>query len=223
MTSSKEMNGTHGNATAKDSARLFGYARVSTNEQNLDRQLIALAEFGVPAADVFADKASGADFARPKYSELKRKLRAGDVLVVKSIDRLGRNYDEILDEWRDITKAIGADIVVIDMPLLDTRERPDGVTGALIGDIVLQLLSYVAQVEREEIHRRQAEGIAAAQARGVRFGRPRKQLPASYPAVRDAYIAGSICRNDAVASLEVSASTFYRWLRDDDAARVLFS
>ena len=137
------------------------------------------------------------------------------MLVVKSIDRLGRNYDEILEEWRFITKVLGADVVVLDMPLLDTRDRPDGVTGALIGDIVLQLLSYVAQVEREEIRRRQAEGIAAAHKRGVRFGRPRKQLPEMYPEVRDAYLAGTICRAEAVSSLEVSVSTFYRWLRDE--------
>ena len=202
---------------------MFGYARVSTVEQNLDRQLMALAEFGVSPKMIYSDKASGADFSRPKYLLLKDALAPGDVLVVKSIDRLGRNYDEILEEWRCITKVIGADIVVLDMPLLDTRERPNGVTGALIGDIVLQLLSYVAQVEREEIHRRQAEGIAAARARGVQFGRPRKKLPDTYPAVREAYLAGKICRDEAVRSLKVSVSTFYRWLRNDETTDSLLA
>jgi DNA invertase Pin-like site-specific DNA recombinase len=155
---------------------MYGYARVSSRDQNLDRQLVALAEFGVEIANVFADKASGKDFDRPEYRLLIETLADGDVVVIKSIDRLGRNYEEILAEWRTITKERKAAIVVLDMPLLDTRERRDGLTSVLIADIVLQLLSYVAQVERENIKQRQAEGIAAAQARGVRFGRSPKSV-----------------------------------------------
>lgn len=146
-------------------ATVYGYARVSSRDQNLNRQLDALSAYGVEPANVFADRASGKDFDRPQYRELLHALASGDVLVVLSIDRLGRNYSEILEEWRRITKELGAAIVVLDMPLLDTRARDCGgsdVTSTLIADIVLQLLSYVAQVERENIHRRQAEGIAAA-------------------------------------------------------------
>lgn len=140
--------------------RTYGYARVSTREQNLDRQLEALAAFGVD--EVFADKASGRDFELPEWILLMGALKEGDVLVVKSIDRLGRGYEEIIEQWRAITKEVRADVVVLDMPLLDTREDRGGVTSAFISDIVLQLLSCVAQVERESIHQRQAEGIAAA-------------------------------------------------------------
>ena len=159
-------------------ATVYGYARVSSRDQNLNRQLDALGAYGVGSENIYADHASGKDFDRPRYRELLRTLGDGDVLVVLSIDRLGRNYSEILEEWRRITKELGVAIVVLDMPLLDTRTRVSGapdVTNTLIADIVLQLLSYVAQVERENIHRRQAEGIAAARARGVRFGRPRSR------------------------------------------------
>ena len=143
-------------------ARTYGCARVSTREQNLDRQMDALAEFGVAREDIFADKANGKDFERPQWISMKKALREGDVLVVKSIDRFGRSYEEIIEQWRDITKVRGAAVVVLDTPLLDTRRERDGITGVLIADIVLQLLSYVAQVERESIHQRQADGIAAA-------------------------------------------------------------
>ena len=154
-------------------ATVYGYARVSSRDQNLNRQLDALGAYGVGSANIYADHASGKDFDRPHYRELLHVLGDGDVLVVLSIDRLGRNYSEILEEWRRITKELGVAIVVLDMPLLDTRVRASGapdVTNTLIADIVLQLLSYVAQVERENIHRRQAEGIAAAKARGVTGG-----------------------------------------------------
>lgn len=154
----------------------YGYARVSTKEQNELRQLIALRKFGLTDRAIFVDKQSGKDFDRRSYQRLLRKLKDGDTLVIKSIDRLGRNYEEILEQWRIITKEKSAAIVVLDMPLLDTRRNRD-LTGTLIADIVLQLLSYVAQTEREFIHQRQAEGIAAAKARGVKFGRPRKALP----------------------------------------------
>ena len=179
---------------------VYGYARVSSRDQNLNRQLDALGAYGVEPANIFADRASGKDFDRPRYRELLCALDSGDVLVVLSIDRLGRNYSEILEEWRCITKELGVAIVVLDMPLLDTRARDCGgsdVTSALIADIVLQLLSYVAQVERENIHRRQAEGIAAARARGVRFGRPRKPCPPQFELVRDTYEAGDITRSQA--------------------------
>ena len=194
---------------------LYGYARVSTREQNLDRQLVALEEFGVERANIFADKASGRDFERPEWTRMKAALKAGDVLVVKSIDRFGRSYEEIIEQWRDITKVRGASVVVLDMPLLDTRRERDGITGVLIGDIVLQLLSYVAQVERESIHQRQREGIDAARARGVRFGRPRKRRPGIYKSTRESYLAGHITRSEAASRLKVSISTFDKWLRED--------
>lgn len=196
--------------------RMYGYARVSTKDQNLDRQLDAFQAFGVPAEAVFADHASGKDFERPAYRRVVGMLDEEDVLVIKSIDRLGRNYDEILEQWRYITREKHAAIVVLDMPLLDTRQKADGVTGMLIADIVLQLLSYVAQVERENIKQRQAEGIAAARARGVRFGRPAKHLPASFGKIKQAYVDGIITRKDAASQLNVSVSTFDRWLKADE-------
>ncbi|WP_165042815.1 recombinase family protein [Adlercreutzia sp. ZJ138] len=196
--------------------KMYGYARVSSKDQHLDRQLAALEQFGVEPSLVYADKASGKDFNRPEYQKLVARLRKGDVLVVKSIDRLGRNYDEVIEEWRRITKDRGANVVVLDMPLLDTRERQDGITGVFIADLVLQLLSYVAQIERESIKQRQAEGIAAAQARGVRFGRPRKRRPASYSEARRSFQEGRITRKQAAACLKVSPSTFDRWIREDD-------
>lgn len=204
--------------TGRTTGKTYGYARVSSRDQNLDRQLDALTAFGVTSKNVFADKASGKDFERPAYRRLMRRLAQGDVLVIKSIDRLGRNYEEILSEWRLITKELGAQVVVLDMPLLDTREGPDGITGVLIADIVLQLLSYVAQIEREGIKQRQAEGIASAKARGVRFGRPVKQRPPDYEAVRDVYREGIITRREAAAQLGVCASTFDKWMRGDAAA-----
>lgn len=195
--------------------RMYGYARVSSKDQNLDRQLDAFEAFGVPRDAIFADKASGKDFDRPEYRRLVESLAEGDVVVIKSIDRLGRNYEEILTEWRIITKERKAAIVVLDMPLLDTRERRDGLTNVLISDIVLQLLSYVAQVERENIKQRQAEGIAAAQARGVRFGRPKKKRPACYEATKASYLGGHITRQEAADRMKVCVSTFDRWLKDD--------
>ena len=194
---------------------MYGYARVSSREQNLDRQLDALRAFGVEDGAVYADKASGKDFERPAWHRLMGALRPGDVLAVKSIDRLGRDYAEILDVWRDVTKVRGVFVVVLDMPVLDTREERDGITGVLIADIVLQLLSYVAQIERENIRQRQAEGIAAAKARGVSFGRPRKKRPANYGETREAYWGGRITRTEAAARCKVSETTFARWARED--------
>ena len=190
----------------------YGYARVSTREQNEERQLIALTGFGIAESAIFVDKQSGKDFERTQYRRLMRKLKDGDTLVVKSIDRLGRNYEEILEQWRIITKEKHAAIVVLDMPLLDTRQNRD-LTGTLIADIVLQLLSYVAQLEREFIHQRQAEGIAAAKAQGVRFGREPLPVPAEFPEVLDCWKHGKIGSRRAGALLGVSQTTFLKWCR----------
>ena len=199
-------------------SRTYGYARVSARDQNLDRQMDALAAFGVSGERVFADRASGRDFERPEYQRLLGALRRGDVVVVKSIDRFGRNYEEILEEWRRITRGAGCSIVVLDMPLLDTREDR-GVTGRLISDIVLQMLSYVAEKERDLIRQRQAEGIAAAQERGVRFGRPPKKRPRSYAATKRAYLSGTITKKEAAGRLRVSPTTFEKWLAQDGDGR----
>ncbi len=158
---------------------LYGYIRVSTREQNEDRQLLALKELAIPEKNLFVDKQSGKDFERPQYRKMVRKLKKDDLLYIKSIDRLGRNYSEILDQWRIQTKDKGVDIVVMDMPLLDTRRGKD-LMGTFLSDIVLQVLSFVAENERMNIRQRQAEGIAAAKARGVRFGRPPKPLPENF-------------------------------------------
>lgn len=156
---------------------VYGYVRVSTKEQNEGRQILALQAFPVSSQNIYMDKLSGKDFNRPQYQKLLRKLRQGDVLVVKSIDRLGRNYEEILAQWKMITKRKQADVVVLDMPLLDTRKSSRDLTGTFVADLVLQILSYVAQTERENILQRQKEGIEAARKRGVQFGRPRKPVP----------------------------------------------
>ena len=189
----------------------YGYARVSTKEQNEQRQIVALEEFGLNRKQIFVDKQSGKDFERANYRKLVRRLKDGDTLVVKSIDRLGRNYNEILEQWRIITKEKDVAIVVLDMPLLDTRKSRD-LTGTLIADIVLQLLSYVAQTEREFIHQRQTEGIAVAKARGVRFGRPPLEKPENFPAVRLAWQKKEISAREAARRLGVSPKTFLRWL-----------
>lgn len=157
----------------------YGYARVSTITQKEDRQIDKLQEYGIPLKNIFTDKQSGKNFERRQYVKLRRKLKPGDILVIKSIDRLGRCYEDILDEWKNITKKSGADIVVLDMPLLDTTQAKD-LLGTLIADLVLQLLSFVAENERVNILQRQAEGIASAKARGVKFGRPKKQLSPEY-------------------------------------------
>lgn len=196
----------------------YGYARVSSRDQNLNRQLDALKLFPIPAKRIYADKASGATFDRPCYKKLLRRLRRGDVLVITSVDRLGRNYEEIIEQWRDLTHNRGIDIVVLDMPLLDTRTSSDmvhGVTGTFLSDIVLQLLSYVAQIEREHIKQRQAEGIAAARARGQQFGRPVKPRPDHYGSVRDLYQSGKVSKTYAAKCLGVSRITFDKWLTQD--------
>ena len=181
----------------------YGYVRVSTKEQNEQRQMIALKAFGVQEKQVYMDKQSGKDFERKNYKKMLRRLKKGDTLVVKSIDRLGRNYEEILEQWRIITKEKQAAVVVLDMPLLDTRQNRD-LTGTLIADIVLQLLSYVAQTEREFIRQRQAEGIAAAKAKGVRFGRQPLDRPAEFEFLKEQWFAGNISARAAARQLEIS-------------------
>lgn len=186
----------------------YGYVRVSSRDQNEERQLIAMREFGVKPQNIFIDKQSGKDFEREKYLNLMELLESGDIFVVKSIDRLGRNYDEILNQWRIITKEIGAAIVVLDMPLLDTRKGRD-LTGTLIADIVLQLLSYVAQTERENIRQRQAEGIAAAKKRGVAFGRQERMIPGFDEMVRR-WEENEITATEAARLCGMSRQGFYK-------------
>ena len=196
----------------------FGYVRVSTREQNEARQLIAMEEFGVIPDNIYLDKQSGKDFDRPKYKKLLGMLHKDDVLVVKSIDRLGRNYDDILEQWRIITKEKQAAIVVLDMPLLDTRSNRD-LTGTLIADIVLQLLSYVAQTEREFIHQRQMEGIAAAKARGTKFGPPARVKPEGFEEMAGGWRRGEISAREAGRRLGIPHTTFLKRAKGESWAR----
>lgn len=189
---------------------VYGYVRVSSKDQNEDRQVQAMRSYGVSSRNIIVEKQSGKDFNRPKYQKLVRKLKKDDLLVVKSIDRLGRNYEEIIEQWRMITKEKLAAIVVLDMPLLDTRQGRD-LIGTLISDIVLQLLSYVAQTEREFIHQRQAEGIAMAKARGVQFGAKPKPRPAIYQKCLVEWRAGILSARAAAARCGVAHTTFLRW------------
>ena len=188
--------------------KLYGYMRVSTREQNEDRQKIALLEMGVPYKQIYMDKQSGKDFDRTQYKRLLRKLDHNSVLFVKSIDRLGRNYADLNEQWRIITKEKGADIVVIDMPLLDTR-REKNLIGTLISDIVLALLSYVAENERMNIRQRQAEGIAAAKARGVKFGRPLIPLPDNFYEIHKQWLEKELTLKQAAEACGLAESTFY--------------
>lgn len=192
--------------------KMYGYIRVSSRDQNEERQIIAMRAFGVAEKDMYCDKQSGKNFDRPQYMKLIRKISKGDTLVIKSIDRLGRNYDEILEQWRLITKKKEAAIVVLDMPILDTRQGRD-LTGTLIADIVLQLLSYVAQTEREFIHQRQAEGIMAAKARGVRFGARPKQVPIDFPKIYIKWKNKEMSAQAASIALGVSRPTFMKWVK----------
>ena len=189
---------------------IYGYVRVSTREQNEDRQLIALHEQGVAHKNIFMDKQSGKDFNRPQYKKLLRKIKRDDLLYIKSIDRLGRNYEEIQNQWRILTKEKGVDICVIDMPLLDTRDKGQDLIGVFISDLVLQILSYVAETERDFIKKRQAEGIAAAKARGVKFGAKKKELPENFEQVKGLWEKGEISTREAGEILNISYSTFYR-------------
>ena len=195
-------------------SKIYGYIRVSTISQNYSRQWIAMKNFGIPENCIFADKQSGKDFERPAYQELLRHLSQDDVLVIKSLDRLGRDYNEMLEKWRIITKEIGASIVVLDLPLLDTRKRyANDLTGILISDIVLQLFSYVAQTEREMNKQRTMEGIAAAKARGVKFGRKPITKPDNFSEIRRAWALGKISEREAAKKLGVSRPTFHKWAK----------
>ena len=185
----------------------YGYARVSTRDQNEQRQIYALRTLGVLEQNIYSDKISGKDFERPQYKQLLKSLKSGDLLYIKSIDRLGRNYDEILEQWRLLTKTIGIDIVVIDMPLLDTRRGKD-LLGTFLSDIVLQLLSFVAENERTNIRQRQAEGIAAAKARGKRFGRLPKPLPPDFDIYYNRWKNGEITGTDAAKACQMPLSSF---------------
>lgn len=189
--------------------KTYGYIRVSTKEQNTDRQLIALTEEGISEENIFTDKLSGKNFERPKYRKLLRKLHPGDTLMIVSIDRLGRNYDEIIEQWRIITKEKQADIVVLDMPLLDTRQKEKDLTGTFIADLVLQILSYVAETERTNIRKRQAEGIAAAKEKGVHLGRKKKDLPEDFEKVVREWRAKQYSLEEVLEKLNVSRSYFY--------------
>lgn len=192
--------------------QIYGYVRVSTKDQNEDRQMIAMLEFPVPEKNIVVEKQSGKDFNRPRYRRLIRKMKKGDLLVIKSIDRLGRNYEEIIQQWRYLTKEKGIDIVVLDMALLDTREGKD-LTGTLIADLVLQLLSYVAQTERENIRQRQKEGIQAAKRKGVQFGRPKIPVPDQFTELKQQWKNNEISSWQAASQLGVSHETFLRWCK----------
>ncbi|MFI3255156.1 MAG: recombinase family protein [Eubacteriales bacterium] len=193
----------------------YGYIRVSTKEQNEARQLSAMDEFGIEKNSLYMDKQSGKDFNRPAYLELLDKLQEGDCIVIKSIDRLGRNYDEILEQWRIITKEKLTSIVVLDMPLLDTRKKDKDLTGVFVADLVLQILCYVAQTERENIRQRQAEGIAVAKNKGTIFGRPKIKKPKSFQCVYTMNRKKEISSSEAARRLGVSRSTFSRWKNEE--------
>ena len=194
------------------SNKMYGYIRVSTKEQHEARQQVALEEFGVPKDNVFMDKMSGKNFDRPAWKKLVQKLRPNDLLVVKSVDRLGRNYAEMIEQWRMITKEKQADISVIDMPILDTQGKRD-LMGTLVADIVLVVASYFAQSEREAIRQRQAEGIAAAKAKGVKFGKAPKEPPRGFNSLRKEWERGNLSARKAAKELKVSHHTFLRWAR----------
>lgn len=193
--------------------KVYGYVRVSSTDQNEDRQMIALSEVKVADENIFMDKQSGKDFERPQYKRMIKKLKPGDLLYILSIDRLGRNYEEIQRQWRVLTKDIGVDICVIDMPLLDTRNGKD-LMGTFIADLVLQILSFVAQNERENIKKRQAQGIAAAKAKGVKFGRPEKDIPEDFGKIIKDWEQKRLPFAEALKLCNMSEATFYRKLRE---------
>jgi DNA invertase Pin-like site-specific DNA recombinase len=193
--------------------KIYGYIRVSSTDQNEDRQRIALSELGVDEKNIYMDKLSGKDFNRPQYKKMVRKLKSGDLLYILSIDRLGRNYAEIQNQWRILTKDIGIDMCVIDMPLLDTRTCKD-LMGTFIADLVLQILSFVAQSERENIKKRQAQGIAAAKAKGVRMGRPVKSVPDNFADLVKMWKKKKIPLEQVLQECNMSEATFYRRLRE---------
>lgn len=190
---------------------IYGYARVSSKDQNLDRQLVELKNYGIEAKNIFQDKESGKDFSRVNYQRLRKKLKIGDLLVVKSIDRLGRNYNMIIEEWAYITKKIQCDILVLDMNLLDTRTTQNNLIGKFVSDIVLQILSFVAENERANIKKRQAEGIKLAKEKGIKFGRPRLIITDNIIQVFEDYSRGKICLNEALKKTKLSYGSFYNY------------
>ncbi len=193
--------------------KIYGYVRVSSTDQNEDRQILALGRQNIAEKNIYIDKLSGKDFNRPAYQKLIKKLKSGDLLYILSIDRLGRNYEEIQNQWRVLTKEIGADVCVIDMPLLDTRQGKD-LMGTFIADLVLQILSFVAQSERENIRKRQMQGIAAAKAKGVHFGRPEKEIPPEFISLVKQWEKKKITLDEILKMCQISESTFYRRLRE---------
>ena len=194
---------------------VYGYIRVSSKDQNILRQIKAMEEWGVEKKYTYIDKQTGKDFERPAYQKMLKKLKRGDVIVVQSIDRLGRNYNDILEQWSIITKKKFVDIVVIDMPLLDTRQKKNDLTGRFVADLVLQILSYVAQTEREFIKKRQAEGIAAAKERGVKFGAKQKPLPCGYNEIKNKCEKGELSIRKGAKILNIPYSTFYNYYIND--------
>ncbi len=190
-------------------SKIYGYVRVSSTDQNEDRQLAAMHEQNVPDINIYIDKQSGKNFNRPQYRKLIKKIRDGDLLYILSIDRLGRNYEEIQQQWRILTKEKGVDICVIDMPLLDTRNGKD-LMGTFIADLVLQILSFVAETERGNIRQRQQQGIATAKQKGVKFGRPESSLPNNFPKIVKDWKRGKLTTSEAIKKSNLSRSTFYR-------------
>ena len=188
----------------------YGYVRVSTKEQNIDRQLVEMYAQGLNDKTIFIDKQSGKDFERDEYQKLKKKLKSGDLLIIKSIDRLGRNYDMIIDEWRTLVNDMNVDIQVLDMPLLDTRTEGKNLVGKFISDIVLQILSFVAENERENIKKRQAEGIRIAKEKGKHLGRPKLKLPKNFTIITNQYKKKEITLAQALSSLKMNRSSFYK-------------
>lgn len=188
----------------------YAYIRVSTKEQNIDRQILALEPYQIPKKNIYCDYQSGKDFERPAYKKLIKRLKSGDLLIIKSIDRLGRNYNDILVQWQYITKELKVDTLVLDMDLLDTRQKSGNLTGTLIADLVLQIFAYIAQTEREFIYQRQAEGIEAAKRKGKKFGRPEKEMPKQFKEICQRCKKGELSTRQAAELLGVSHTTFYR-------------
>jgi len=195
--------------------QLYGYVRVSTRDQNEERQVIAMRDFGVPTEGILVEKMSGKNFDRPIYQNLVSKMKPGDVLVIKSLDRLGRNYDAVIEEWKHLTKSLDVAVVVLDMPLLDTRKKDHNLTATFISDVVLQVLSYVAETEREFCRQRQAEGIAVAKANGVKFGKQPLERPTILPELREKWQRGEITSREGGKLLGISHTTFLAWIKDE--------
>lgn len=193
-------------------SKIYGYVRVSTQGQNIDRQMTAMRLVGIDQNNIYVDKITGMVFDRPKYLKLIKKVKPGDIIYIKSIDRLGRNYSEIIEQWHYLVKTREVEMVVIDFPLLDTREKVNGVTGKFIADITLQILSYVAQIEKENIYQRQLEGIREAKKRGVKFGRPMTELPENFNEIYEKWSKGEISLRKGGEYLGVSHHTFKKWI-----------